>query len=176
MHMQQWHVMYTKPNKETLVDTQLEDRGIETYSPYLRIERGHGRGIRYEPFFPHYLFFFTDLSSPEANGIRWLPGVRTLVHVGGRPATVPQAIIDELHKRLDRYADKPMTKSEWLFKPGQKVLITGGPFDGFEAIFQKGLSGRDRVQVLLQLVGTWTRTELDPNDLKPLTPSYATHL
>jgi transcription elongation factor/antiterminator RfaH len=174
--MQQWHVMYTKPNKETLVDSQLEDRGLETYFPYLRIERGYSRGIRYEPFFPHYLFFFADLSSTEAYGVQWLPGVRKLVHVGNRPATVPQAVIDALHKRLDPFAEKAISKSEWLFKPGQKVEITSGPFEGFEAIFQKGLNGRDRVQVLLQLVGTWTRTEMDANQLKAVSTNHASHL
>lgn len=143
------------------MDTQLEDRGFETYFPYLRIERGYGRGIRYEPYFPHYIFFRADLSSSEAYGIQWLPGVRRLVHVGDQPATVPQAIIDSLRERLEPYTERPLSRTEWLFKPGQKVLITDGPFEGFEAIFQKGLSGHDRVQVLLNLIGTWTRAELD---------------
>ena len=151
-----------------MVDCQLEDRGIETYFPYLKIDRGYGRGIRLEPFFPHYLFFKTDLTSAGAHGLQWLPGVRRIVHIGSRPATVPESIIEALRKRLRPYSDRALSKSEWLFKPGQMVVVTSGPFEGIEAVFQKSLNGRGRAQVLLQLVGTWTRAEIDTDHIKPL--------
>ena len=166
--MQEWHVIYTNPQKETLVNCQLEDRGLETYFPFLQYDRGYGRGIRLEPFFPHYLFFKADLQSKRAHNLQWLPGIRSIVQVDGRPAIVPDNVIDGLRQRLKPYAKAVLRKSECLFKPGQKVLVSGGPFDGFEAIFQKGMSGEDRVQVLLKLLGAWTRTELSASQLRPL--------
>ena len=165
--MAKWHVMYTKYGKELLVESQLEDRGIETYFPYIPIDRGFNRGVRYEPYFPNYLFFKVDLDSTEANGVRWLPGVRKLLRVGEQPAIVPESVVAAMKERLEPYTSKPLTRTEWLFKPGQKVIITDGPLEGFEAIFQKGLKGKDRVQVLLQMVGTWTRTEVNARIVKP---------
>ena len=68
--MQYWHVMYTKPNKETLVDSQLEDRGIETYFPYLRIERGYGSFVR--------CFSVPDSVDPEHVAAAYKNGVLTV--------------------------------------------------------------------------------------------------
>lgn len=165
--MQQWYVMYTKPQKEALVNRQLEDRGVETYFPFLQFDRGYGRGIRIEPFFPHYLFFCANLEQPEIHALRWLPGVRSILYIDNVPATVPEPVILELQQRLQPVAKRVLHKSEWLFEPGQSVTITGGPFEGLEAIFQKGLSGQERAQVMLRMVGRWTRAEMDIRWLKP---------
>jgi transcriptional antiterminator RfaH len=166
--MEKWHVMYTKPQKEALVNRQLEDRGVATFFPFLQFARGYGRGIRLEPFFPHYLFFYADLESPAIHALRWLPGVRSVVYVDQQPASVPAPVIEELQRRLRPLERRVLHKSEWLFAPGQPVVITGGPLAGLEAVFDKGLSGQARAQVLLQMVGRWTRTELDIRLLKPL--------
>jgi transcription elongation factor/antiterminator RfaH len=167
----QWHVIHTKPQKEPLVNRQLEDRGLETYFPFLQYERGYNRGIRVEAFFPHYLFLYIDLQSNAATDLRWLPGVRTILYVDNQPATVPESIIESLRLRLNPLNKRVLRKNEGLFKPGQKVLVAGGPFEGFEAIFQKELNGHERVQVLLKLLGAWTRTEISSNQLKPLSDS-----
>ena len=165
--MQTWHVMYTKPHREELVDSLLEERGIETYYPYLKVERGYGRGVRYEPFFPNYLFFLADLASPGAQGLQWLPGVRRIVYVGDRPAQVPHSVVDALRERLAPYHQRSLRRSEILYQRGQKVVVTGGPFAGLDGIFQKGVNGRDRVQVLLDMVGKWTRAEIGADQIKP---------
>jgi transcriptional antiterminator RfaH len=165
--MENWYVIYTKPHKEPLVNRQLEDRGLEVFFPTLQFNRGYNRGIRLEPFFPHYLFAKVDLMSDLSSDLRWLAGVRTLVHVESRPIIVPNAVIDLLRQRLQPYEDKVLRRSEWLFKPGQRVIVTKGPFTGFEAIFQKDLNGTERAQILLKLLGAWNRAEIDSRDLKP---------
>jgi transcriptional antiterminator RfaH len=163
--MQEWYVIYTKPNKEPLVNRQLEEKDLEVFFPVLQFDRGYRRGLGIEPFFPHYLFVKVDLSAPNANNIRWLPGVRTIVEVDGRPAVVPEPIIEGLRQRLDPMSRRVMRKSEWLFQPGQKVSITAGPFKGFAAVFQKGLSGEQRVQVLLEFLGSSIRTNVNVEHL-----------
>ena len=163
--MQHWHLIYTKPNKESLVNCQLEQRDLEVYFPTLQFVRGFNRGIGLEPFFPHYLFVRVDLASSEANGIRWLAGVRTIVEMDHQPVIVPEAVIQDLRQRLDPITNRVLRKSEWLFQPGQKVLITGGPLKGFTAVFQKGLSGEQRVQVLLEFLGSSIRTNVNVEHL-----------
>lgn len=164
--MEQWYLIYTKPHKEPIVNRQLEDRGLEVFFPTLQFDRGYNRGIRLEPFFPHYLFAKLDRMAKANGNLQWLMGVRTIVHFDSRPAIVPDAIIEMLRERLQPYEEKVVRRSEWLFKPGQRVTITKGPFAGFEAVFQKGLNGADRVQILLNMLGTWTRAEISSQDLK----------
>ena len=166
--MQAWYLFYTKPHKEALVNQQLEDRGFETFFPHTQFARGYRRGIRLEPFFPHYLFVHVDLTFGTANDLKWLPGMRSIVHFGNSPAVVPEQLISSLRQRLEPYEKQVVTKTEWLFRSGQKVMVKEGPFEGFDAIFQKGLDGHQRVQVLLNVLGTWTRTQLDVEQIKPL--------
>lgn len=165
--MEQWYVIYTKPHKEPLVNGQLADRGLEVFFPTLQFDRGYNRGIRLEPFFPHYLFVKADLMAEEARDLRYLPGVRTVVHFAGRPAVVPDEVLTLLRERLEPYEAKVLRRSEWLFKPGQPVVVAEGPFAGFEAIFQRGLNGSERAQILLKLIGSWSRAEISVYDLKP---------
>ena len=147
---------------------QLEDRGLEVFFPYVEYDRGYGRGTRVEPFFPHYLFVHVDLMAPEASTLQWLIGVRGLVRIGEQPATLPDQVISHLRERLAPYQEKILAKSEWLFKSGEQVEITEGPFAGFEAVFQHGLSGGHRVQILLNMMGSWTRAQLGIEQIKPL--------
>lgn len=166
--MEHWHVVYTKPNKEGFVIRQLEDRGFEVFYPVLQFERGYNRGIRIEPYFPHYVFVRVDLTTGATSDLRWLAGVRTIVHFGGGPAVVPDAVVQLLRNRLHPYEHKVLRKSEWQFKSGQHLLITGGPFAGLEGVFQQGLKGPERVQILLYALGSWTRAEISVRDIKPL--------
>ena len=38
------------------------------------------------------------------------------------------------------------------FKPGEEVLIKGGPFQGLNAVFEKELKGIERVSILLKTI------------------------
>lgn len=164
--MRQWHLIYTKARSEVLVQEQLENRDVENYLPLLALDRGYRRGVRYEPFFPHYIFVCVDLQSNEANGLPWLPGVRCIVHFDERPAVVPDEMIAMLRAKLDPMTDKVLRKSEWIFQPGQPVKIKRGAFEGLDAIFQKQLNGKDRVLILLDMLGKWVRTKISVDDLK----------
>ncbi len=163
-----WHLLYTKPHKEPQVNRLLQEREMETFFPIVQLERGYGRGIRVQPFFPHYLIFHADLLEANASGLQWLAGVRTLVHFGGRPAIVPDEVVAALQKRLEPYGDQVLHPGEWRFRPGEEVEIVAGPFAGLDAIFQKGLNGKDRVQVLLHILGAWNRVELGTNEIAPI--------
>jgi transcription antitermination factor NusG len=39
-------------------------------------------------------------------------------------------------------------------KPGEEVRIKSGPFKDFIGIFERKVSARDRIRVLLQVIGT----------------------
>jgi transcriptional antiterminator RfaH len=95
-----------------------------------------------------------------------MPGVRGIVRFDGRLATVPDGILEALRDRLQPFEHRVLKKTEWLFKPGDRVLITSGPFEGLEAIFERSRSGQERAQILLKMLGAATRTEIDVRHLK----------
>ena len=81
------------------------------------------------------------------------PGVIGLILDGGRPARVPDGVIDELRGReqdgLIRLPEPPKPRS---LRRGDRMRITQGPFAGKLAIYQ-GMSGAARIAVLLALFG-----------------------
>ena len=74
-----------------------------------------------------------------------------LVTFNSEPALVP----DELIAALRRHMEVVNAADDKLFdgmKHGEPVSIQGGPFMGYEAIFDAKLAGSERVHVLLLLL------------------------
>jgi transcriptional antiterminator RfaH len=162
-----WYLLHTNPRKELLVANQLHAYEVEVFVPTITIKRGYNRGTREEALFPHYLFVQTDLLSSRVPNLRHLPGVRTLVHFGGQPAIVADAVVDHIRRRVE--ANKvSITLADHLYNPGQPLRIRTGPFAGLDAIFQGGLKGTERAQVLLEVLGRLTKVELDVAALDPI--------
>lgn len=165
--MLHWHLIYTKPRKEPQVNRLLLEQNIETFFPVVQLESGDLKRVRAEPFFPHYLFFQADLQSAESSGLQWLPGTRSIVHFGSHPAIVPDDVIAEMQRRLQPYTESILHKGEWLYRQGERIEVVKGPFAGMEALFQHGISGRNRVQILLHVLGAWNRTEIETDEIAP---------
>lgn len=67
---------------------------------------------------------------------------------------------------LMAHEDKPDSGPAGItYLPGQRVMITHGPFSSFEGIFQK--SANERVKVLLSLFGSQREIELPAQDIAP---------
>jgi transcriptional antiterminator RfaH len=78
---------------------------------------------------------------------------------------VPDAVIQALQARHDDSGliALPSSEPEAPFKHGEKVRVIHGPMGDIEAIFQC-MKGRDRVLVLMNLLGCQSKVEL-PVDL-----------
>ena len=143
-------------NHERLALHCLTVAGFTTYLPRLRERRmSHGRKIeRRSPLFPGYCFTWIELQWSAA---RWAPGTLGLIMDGLQPARVPGAVIAELRAR-ERNGVIELPKPRGL-RSGDQVRIIRGTFRGHLALYA-GMSGRERVAVLLQLLGAQQRTEL----------------
>jgi len=91
---------------------------------------------------------FLDIEAEGMNALRWTEGTYGLVQFGGEPVSVPDSLIHELKATLDKIMVESRIRQE-SFTRGDRVRIVGGLFDGYEAIFDTRLPGKDRVQVLL---------------------------
>ena len=158
-----WHLIYTKAQQEDIALMNLERQGYTCYLPKLRIEKIRRRKaiIVIEPTFPRYLFVRLDLSS---QGKSWSPirstiGVQQLIYFGNRAASVDDALIDCLRRHE---AERSI---ENMFKPGETVVITDGPFSGIEAIFQTTDAER-RAMILLEILSKPVRMQIDSSHLR----------
>jgi transcriptional antiterminator RfaH len=132
--------------------------GYQTYAPRLRTVRvAHGRKLESRPLlFPSYVFVWIVA---QWHAARWAPGVTRLVMAGDAvPARVPDGVIDELRAREGRDGLIVLPPPPGL-KTGDRVRIVRGPFADRLACFA-GMSGRDRVAVLLELLGRQQRVSL----------------
>ena len=163
--VEHWYAVYTQPKRESLVCRELEGLGLEVYFPVLQFDRGYHRGVRLEPFFPNYLFVKVDLTAKNAANLRWMPGLRNIVGGGDEPAVLPDSVIASLHLRLDRAMKRDLRKGDRLFHAGQKVTVVEGPFKGFEAVFERGLNGEQRVQILLETISSSIRANVSVDQL-----------
>jgi transcriptional antiterminator RfaH len=142
-----WFLIRTRPTKERWVRDQLSQILPEVFLPLLRarVPRWGRLSWSVMPLFPGYVFARFNL---EANyfDVKYVPGVHGLVSAGKDPLVVPQNIVDEIKRRgingTVYLQEKPLGK-------GEPVRIVEGPFRGFEAIFERYLSGAERVAILL---------------------------
>ena len=160
-----WHLVYTKAQQEDIALVNLERQGYTCYLPRLRIDKIRRRKaeITIEPMFPRYLFVRLDLSG---QGKSWSPirstvGVQQLIYFGSRAAQVDDALIDWLRRRE---AERP---TEAMFKPGEAVVITDGPFAGIEAIYQTANADR-RAMILLEILSKPVRMQIDSGRLRKI--------
>jgi transcription antitermination factor NusG len=90
-----------------------------------------------------------------------------LVCFGDEPAIVPDNLIYEISRRVDEIAAAGGELFDGLSQ-GDQVMISDGPFSGYEAIFDVRIPGSERVRVLLQLLNSQRQVpvELDSGQIE----------
>ncbi|HKV55977.1 MAG TPA: transcription termination/antitermination NusG family protein [Candidatus Binataceae bacterium] len=145
-----WYLVRTKPGKERWVHDQLCGILPEAFLPLLeaRTPRWGKMAWSIVPLFPCYVFARFDLQSRYFD-VKYMPGVQGIVSAGRDPLSVPGTVVDEI--RL-RGVDGVVKIEEKSFDNGDRIRVVEGPFRGFEAIFERYLSGPERVAILLSAV------------------------
>ena len=147
-----WYVLHSHPNKEDLLWQQLLAREIEVFYPRIHANPVNPRSRKIKPYFPGYLFVCADLEQLGVSTLQWMPYATRLVMFGGEPSSLPENIVQLIRQRVDEINAAGGEVLDGL-KPGDRVVIKDGPFEGYEGIFDVRLSGKERVRVLLQMLG-----------------------
>ena len=153
-----WCAARLMPQREAYATDCLGVEGFEVYLPRLREQRVI-RGRRVEvrpPLFPGYIFIAIVL---QWHAARWAPGVANIIMDGMTPAKVPDRVIDEIRSR-ERGGLVELPKPRGL-RTGDRIRITSGPFQDHLGLYA-GQAPRDRVAVLLRLLGGRTGTSCPP--------------
>ena len=142
--MKNWYVINTKPKKEYQVERLFTEGGIEIYNPKYQIED------RIKPFFPGYEFIYFDYPA-QYRLVKYTRGVKRVVGVKEIPVPIPDGIIHEIKSRevnglieIEKYGEKP--------EIGDEIEVVEGPLKGLRGVFQKELTAKERVLILLNYV------------------------
>ena len=111
------------------------------------------------PLFPRYLFVSVDTANQRWHAIRSTIGITRLVTRGNLPADVPPSIIEGLKRREDANGLIPLEQRP-RFASGDKIRVRDGAFCDALGLFE-GMSGQERVAILLDLLGRKVRVVLD---------------
>jgi transcriptional antiterminator RfaH len=162
-----WYAVYTKPRNEHDAQHQLDNQGFETCLPLICLKKR--RRSRWqevvEPLFTRYLFIKADPNVQSVAPVRSTLGVVDLVRFGTEIRPVPEAVIERLRRSAVSEAGTPSRRTP-LFRKGDKVFVTDGPFQGLEAVFQEP-SGERRALILLELMGRLNRLQIGIDSLSP---------
>lgn len=156
-----WYVAQTHPHAETKASLHLRRQGFDVYLPRYLKQRRHARRVEKiaAPLFPSYLFVTIDLATQRWLSIDSTFGVTRLVRVGDRPASLPRSIIDALKDREDSNGIVQLDRRP-RFLPGDKIRVVGGAFCDCYGLYE-GMTARERVAILLDLLGRKVRVVLD---------------
>jgi len=146
-----WYALKSHPHKEDLCFRQAEARGFEVFYPCIRVHPVNPRSHTIRPYFPGYLFVHADLEETGISVFQWMPYATGLVAFGGEPASVPEPLIVAIRQRVKEISAAGGELYEGL-KTGDSVVIQGGPFEGYAAIFDMKIPGSERVRVLLKML------------------------
>jgi transcriptional antiterminator RfaH len=160
-----WYLIYTKSRQEEAAQENLMRQGYTTYLPMIQVEK-RIRG-KYQKqlavMFPRYLFVRLNTSTDNWMPIRSTIGVQKLVEFGGIPARAPDQLILELQQSERVYNEQIKNKAGFCY--GEAVEFVTGSLQGYKAMFEKYVS-RDRVAVMLNIIGEYTRTFVSRHDLQ----------
>jgi transcription antitermination factor NusG len=127
----EWYALVVKSNHEKAVLEHLSVGGVETVLPLYRSRRRWSDRIKEVtlPLFPGYVF--SRFSYRSRVRVLRVPGVRSVVSAGLKPAPIPAREIEA----IGAMARSGLPVKPWPFlKVGQRVVMTAGPLRGLEGI------------------------------------------
>ena len=142
-----WYAIYTNPRAEKLVNTRLEETGVETYLPLQKTYRqwSDRRKLVEKPLLSSYVF--VKVVPKDFPIVYKTPGVVKFVSFEGKPVPIPQNQIDNLRLLIDSNAEIEVTSDK--FEKGDNVEVVTGSLRGLTGELIKA-KGRKKVIVRIE--------------------------
>lgn len=161
-----WFCVQTQPKHEKIAARFLRSQvGLEVFSPVIRFQRATASGRKWfeEALFPGYIFG----RFPYRTHYRLVAaslGVTKIVGFGGQPAVVDPGVLEDLRQFAK---DNEVIEVAPQIAPGEEVTVLDGPFKGLRALVTKVMPAKDRIAVLLELLGTQREVEVTASRVLP---------
>ncbi len=154
-----WYCLRTQPKRERIAWASLRELpGVSVLFPRARYQRKSTKGKRWvlEPLFPNYLFVHFDPKT-STRAVKYAKGASYLVKRGQDLAPVPSGVINELAELTD---DGLFEVSPSPLAVGERIKVIRGIFRGAEADIVELAPARERVRILLEILGRDTPVDI----------------
>jgi len=162
----QWYCIKTKPKNEKLASYFLRTQfGLEVFCPLLRYEKLTATGKKWfqEALFPGYIFarFHYEVLH---RAVMSTSGVSKIVSFGGMPAVVQPEIVEQIRNFA---GDNEILTVNPTLQKGDDAILCCGAFHGIEVLVKEVYPARQRVAVLMEILGNVQQVEVSVADLLP---------
>lgn len=159
-----WYAACTSPRHEKSVLQHLQHRQIVCFLPlYQAVHAWKDRKKVVElPLFPGYVF--VRIARQDRVAVLQVPGVARFVCFDGRPAALPEGVVDTLRGGYEhgaRFEPHP------LLKAGRRVRVKRGCLEGAEGRIVRRKDSL-RFVLNLELLHRAISVEIDATDIEPL--------
>jgi transcriptional antiterminator RfaH len=157
--MPTWHCLRTHLKHEHIAEAHLRQiPGVEVFNPRLRLLRSTRRGRRWftESLFPNYLFARFGLDA-MLEKVKHTPAVKAVLRFGDEVPKIPDTVIEDLRQDLAEIGSQVFTDAPM---EGEEVEIATGAFVGTRALVARVLPAKQRVRILLDVMGRSVPAEL----------------
>lgn len=161
----QCYVLQLRPGGLERAKTNLARQNVTSFMPMrTRTQRRANRLLDVKrPLFPGYLFVEVDPETVRWRSINSTYGVAKAVSLtDGRPTPVPTELLARVRSLDEQSLD---AKGFDDFVVGERVRVVSGPFAEFEAQIE-AVPEKDRIYVLLDMMGREVRTEVKAADVE----------
>ena len=163
--MTDWYLTFCKPNQEHIAQQNLLRQGFDVYLPQVTQKQVLKEQviIKAKAMFPRYLFVKARDEQVSLAAIRSTIGAIGLVRFGIEPAVVNPSLIEHL-KGVESALSQDGPAE--IFKAGDCVEITDGPFKGLSAKVLKSVD--ERVKVLMEFMSQLHKVNLSVGQCRAL--------
>lgn len=154
-----WFCVRSQPKHEHIAAANLKQLpGMEVFNPRLRCRKITRRGpvVFVESLFPNYLFVRSTAAALDE--IKYAAGVSYIVHFGDRYPTIPESVMQELKENFSKCESQLFLE---VPDEGEAVTITDKALYGLQGVVLRVLPAKERVQVLLDMLGRTATVELN---------------
>ena len=154
-----WYALHTKSQHEKLVEQQLQNKGIEAYTPKLSLKRKWSDRTKTieEPLFKNYCFAKLILLEDKPK-ILSQRGVVSMVNFHGRCVPIKESVIESLKIMIDN--DLKIDPCPHL-QEGDEVRVKNGPLKGLKGYILEKRNKNTSLVVSIDAIGASVRCVLD---------------
>jgi transcriptional antiterminator NusG len=126
--------------------------------------KGGKKVTREVSFYPGYILIETNLSPEVIHIIKSGPGVLNILGSKDKPEPLKEEEVRRFLGKLDELKEK-INSNTMNYNIGESVIITEGPFNGFNAIIEEINSDKKKLKVGIKIFGRRTPLEIEYNQV-----------
>ncbi|MEW6679967.1 MAG: transcription termination/antitermination protein NusG [bacterium] len=168
--MSEWYAIHTYSGQENATRTNIVNRlkilgGEEKVSqiiiPTEEVSeiRGGKKKITTRKLFPGYIFLEMDIDENIWHIVRYTPGVFGFVGTKAKPVALKKEEVDTIFRKIKEGTATVQPKV--IFKPQESVRVIEGPFANFMGVIRDVDLKRERLHIMVNILGRQTPLELE---------------